>query len=246
MIVSRVLTARALAEVSVGRSDAAVRTVRRLDAVSPEPFNDVAADLAYVLARAAAALGDPDLMTQARRRIGEIARVASGPNVMAAAKAMRGYAALAGGRTADASGRFQAGAALYARASRPVLAGELWCEAALASGPGRAATAALQRAQLTCDAHGLGRVAARIAAVREELSSRPFGVAGGLAELTPRERDVALLAAEGLSNREVGLRLYLSEGTVRNYLSTAFDKLGVSRRAELARLVAAAGLEAAT
>jgi DNA-binding NarL/FixJ family response regulator len=60
-----------------------------------------------------------------------------------------------------------------------------------------------------------------------------------LAELTSRERDVVLRVAEGLSNREVGRRLYLAEGTVRNYLSTAFDKLGISRRAELARLIAA-------
>jgi DNA-binding NarL/FixJ family response regulator len=49
---------------------------------------------------------------------------------------------------------------------------------------------------------------------------------------------VVMLAAEGLSNREIGARLYLAEGTVRNYLSTAFAKLGVTRRAELGRLVA--------
>jgi RNA polymerase sigma factor (sigma-70 family) len=61
-----------------------------------------------------------------------------------------------------------------------------------------------------------------------------------LAELTEREREVVLLAAEGLSNREIGARLYLSEGTVRNYLSTAFGKLGVARRAQLAPLVAQA------
>jgi DNA-binding NarL/FixJ family response regulator len=64
-------------------------------------------------------------------------------------------------------------------------------------------------------------------------------VPGVLADLTARERDVVLLAAEGLSNREIGARLHLAEGTVRNYLSTAFAKLGVSRRAELGRLVAA-------
>jgi DNA-binding NarL/FixJ family response regulator len=48
---------------------------------------------------------------------------------------------------------------------------------------------------------------------------------------------VVALAADGLTNRQIGERLYLSDGTVRNYLSTAFAKLGVSRRAELGRLV---------
>jgi RNA polymerase sigma factor (sigma-70 family) len=76
--------------------------------------------------------------------------------------------------------------------------------------------------------------------VRAELAAAPARLPAVLAELTDRERDVVLLAAEGLSNREIGARLYLSEGTVRNYLSTAFGKLGVSRRAQLAQLVAQA------
>ena len=78
--------------------------------------------------------------------------------------------------------------------------------------------------------------------MREALAQLPPRLPGALAELTSREREVVLLAAEGLSNREIGARLYLSDGTVRNYLSTAFTKLGVSRRAELARLVAVAAL----
>ena len=77
-------------------------------------------------------------------------------------------------------------------------------------------------------------------AVRAELHGTPARIPAALAELTPRERDVVLLAAEGLSNRDIGRRLYLSEGTVRNYLSVAFGKLSVSRRAELGRLVASA------
>jgi len=77
-----------------------------------------------------------------------------------------------------------------------------------------------------------------VAAVRDELAARRPSALAWLSELTPREREVVLLVAEGLSNRQVGGRLYLAEGTVRNYLSTAFDKLGVSRRAEVARLIA--------
>ena len=235
---SRILLALALTEVHGGRPEAALRTVRRLDLLAPEPFNDVSADLAYVLARASAAGAGDDIET-ARRRIGEIARIASGPNAMGAAEAVLAFAALIGGRTDEAGRRFLAAAALYEEAPRPVLACELWCDAALAAGPGTAASTALRRAQRASDAYGLRRVAARIASVRDRLSARPPRVPAALDQLTSREREVALLAAEGLSNREIGARLYLAEGTVRNYLSIAFEKLGVARRAELARLVAA-------
>ncbi|MGN9844612.1 AAA family ATPase [Nonomuraea sp. H19] len=52
--------------------------------------------------------------------------------------------------------------------------------------------------------------------------------------LTPQERQVALLAAEGLSNRQIGSRLFLSPRTVGHHLSNAFRKLGIASREELA------------
>jgi len=59
-----------------------------------------------------------------------------------------------------------------------------------------------------------------------------------LAVLSPQERRVLALIAEGCTNKEVGVRLGLSEKTVKNYLSTVFEKLHVSRRAEAAALFA--------
>ena len=50
--------------------------------------------------------------------------------------------------------------------------------------------------------------------------------------LTPREQDVLRCLSEGLSNREIALRLGLSQHTVKNYLLHVFDKLGVSSRVE--------------
>lgn len=54
--------------------------------------------------------------------------------------------------------------------------------------------------------------------------------------LTDRERQILRASEEGLAGAEIAKRLNLSEGTVRNYLSEAVAKLGVSNRIEAARL----------
>jgi DNA-binding CsgD family transcriptional regulator len=54
--------------------------------------------------------------------------------------------------------------------------------------------------------------------------------------LTPREREVAVLAAQGLSSPEIARRLVVSSRTVQNHLQRGYVKLGVVNRAEL-RLV---------
>ena len=53
-------------------------------------------------------------------------------------------------------------------------------------------------------------------------------------DLKPRELEIISLVAEGLSNREIAGRLYLSEGTVRNYLSIILEKLELRDRTQLA------------
>ena len=57
---------------------------------------------------------------------------------------------------------------------------------------------------------------------------------GGMTRLTAREAEVVQLLAEGLSTREISQKLSVTEHTVRNYLSSIYDKLGVSSRVELA------------
>ncbi len=56
--------------------------------------------------------------------------------------------------------------------------------------------------------------------------------------LTQREREVALLVADGLRSREVAERLGIASQTVKSHLKTIFDKLGVRNRVELARRLA--------
>lgn len=58
----------------------------------------------------------------------------------------------------------------------------------------------------------------------------------GADPLTQRERDTLRLADEGLSNKEIAIRLSLSPGTVRNYLSEGAAKLGASNRIEAGRI----------
>ena len=55
-----------------------------------------------------------------------------------------------------------------------------------------------------------------------------------LNDLTEREKELTALIAEGRSNREIAEQMYLSEGTVRNYLSTVLEKLDLRDRTQLA------------
>ncbi|MFD4689293.1 response regulator [Streptomyces sp. NPDC058463] len=56
--------------------------------------------------------------------------------------------------------------------------------------------------------------------------------------LTDRERDVLALIGEGLTNRQIGLRLYLAEKTIKNHISRLLAKLGVERRVQAAVIAA--------
>jgi two-component system response regulator DesR len=60
-------------------------------------------------------------------------------------------------------------------------------------------------------------------------------LAGGPSPLTGRERDVLVAARDGATVADVAAKLFLSEGTVRNYLSSAIAKTGVRNRIEAVR-----------
>lgn len=60
--------------------------------------------------------------------------------------------------------------------------------------------------------------------------------------LTPRETEVLRLVAEGLSNREIGERLFVGEATVKTHLLRTFEKLGVSDRTRAVTLAMERGL----
>jgi DNA-binding CsgD family transcriptional regulator len=94
--------------------------------------------------------------------------------------------------------------------------------------------APLREAAETFDALGLLRYAER---ARRELRASGVTVRrrgpGGWSQLSPQELQIAQLAAEGLSNRQIGEQLYLSHRTVESHLYRLFPKLGVTSRAQL-------------
>ncbi|MEU9978167.1 AAA family ATPase [Streptomyces sp. NPDC051014] len=80
------------------------------------------------------------------------------------------------------------------------------------------------------------RLDARPWAERAAAELRAAGTAGAGApagELTPQERQIAELAAQGLTNRDIATRLYLSPRTVGYHLHKVFPKLGITARAQL-------------
>ncbi|WP_406129762.1 response regulator transcription factor [Streptomyces canus] len=74
-----------------------------------------------------------------------------------------------------------------------------------------------------------------IRSLRAEPAETP-ALAPELAGLSPRERDILALIGDGLTNREIGKKLYLSEKTVKNHISRLLAKLGVQRRVQAAVL----------
>jgi len=87
-------------------------------------------------------------------------------------------------------------------------------------------------------ADAVRRVHQGLRVVDPELAAEAWGEPD---PLTQRERQVLRLAGEGASSGDIGLRLGLSEGTVRNYLSEAISKLGAANRVEAARIARTKG-----
>lgn len=105
----------------------------------------------------------------------------------------------------------------------------------LAQGRAEEAAAAADRAGALLSRWGGWRVAL-LAQVRERLGLPPHAghrAATGAAALTPREREVALLVADGLTNVELARRLYISPRTAAVHVGNILRKLGLSSRAQV-------------
>lgn len=76
----------------------------------------------------------------------------------------------------------------------------------------------------------------------ERLLNREQGTRDIYEQLSPREVEIVRLVAQGLRNRELGQRLGIQEGTVKNHLHSIYEKLGVESRTALLALAHSKGL----
>jgi DNA-binding NarL/FixJ family response regulator len=85
-------------------------------------------------------------------------------------------------------------------------------------------------------------------AVTERVLERVRRIATGqvddeLSVLTPQERKILMLVAEGKTNKEIAADVFLSDKTVKNYVSSILSKLNLERRAQAAAFVAKRGID---
>lgn len=93
-----------------------------------------------------------------------------------------------------------------------------------------AAVRTVASGQSLLDPSATTRLMARLRQGQEEPEKEPDALPG----LTEREREILALIGEGLTNRQIGQRLYLAEKTVKNHISRLLAKLGVERRIQAA------------
>ena len=98
-------------------------------------------------------------------------------------------------------------------------------------GAGAQLTAALEAFQRLGAAPWARRAAAELRATGQAPAAASTN--GSAEPLTPQEHEIASLAAAGLTNKQIGERLYLSHRTVSGHLYRIFPKLGISTRAAL-------------
>jgi DNA-binding CsgD family transcriptional regulator len=213
-------------------ADAWTAVASRRPAEAAQRLRDGAAHAASTGHRTAESWLLHDLMrisgqdTSARLR--DLADACDSPLV--SARARHGAAARArdARELAGAAGDFAALGAMLLAAEAAAGAAEAFRRA----GDRRAATAALRRS--------IELAAACEGAVTPGLFQATTIHAAAAVPLSTREREIAMLAAAGITSKDIAERLYLSVRTVNNHLQHAYTKLGVSSRADLAQALGSA------
>ncbi|TML22714.1 MAG: LuxR family transcriptional regulator [Actinobacteria bacterium] len=219
------------------RGDVAQATAQ-LDALLPELLvtgTGNTGDLAHDLVSAALFAGLP------RERVRQRA------DALLAEAGEAGWTALVGAQLAEADGDVATALDGYARAAGDgqlpatvrgtAEVGVARCRLAL--GQVEEATEPVRRAEQLLARWGGWRVA-ELTRVRDRLGLAPADgqrAVTGPTALTPREREVALLVADGLTNAELARRLYISPKTAAVHVSSILHKLGVTSRAEVAEVL---------
>jgi len=162
----------------------------------------------------------------------ELAVLAAGVDsvaIRASARLAAGAVAASRHQADEARDAFEEAASLFDRAGAPydalrarlLLAEQLHITGALEAAGAEAAAVARQARQL--GARGLEE---RATALGRSLQARP----GRQGSLTPREREVLACMGHGLTNRQIGTRLGVSQHTIHRHVANIFTKLGLSSR----------------
>jgi DNA-binding CsgD family transcriptional regulator len=201
-----------------------------------------------LLTRTLLALGELDAAGETAATADVRARTSLLPQRTATAVCARAAVLLARGDPAAAIDIAREALPLAESAGNPVLGAR--ARALIGTALGRAgsteqAITELEEAERTLHAAGALREADAAAQELRRLGRRgprrirdSRGSAGGIAALSPREREVATLVAAGKRNRDVAAALFVSEKTVESHLARIYDKVGVRSRAALAAIVA--------
>ncbi len=193
------------------------------------------------LIEAAARSGDFQLANTGLERLAETTQVGGteyGLGLEARSRALLAEDGVADGLYREAIGRLGRTQNRVEVARAHLLYGE-WLRRQGRRSPARAQ---LRAAHVMLDQMGMeafaGRARRELLAAGETIRKRTVRPAvGATPALTPQEAQVARLARDGLSNPEIGARLYISSHTVQYHLSKVFAKLGITSRSQLPRVL---------
>lgn len=195
---------------------------------------------------------------KAASRLSALEVTCSSNDIRALAHLSEARIALSGGDAGTATDELETALTLLTRLKRPPLTAEIRLELARALAAQDDAGGAVVEAEA---AHfeftrlGIVPLATAAQALLDDLRGRgakqPRGTgvlhpAGAEEQLTPREAEVAALVAEGLTNREIATRLFISVRTAETHVDRVLGKLGFHTRAQLAGWAARSGGTAAT
>jgi DNA-binding CsgD family transcriptional regulator/tetratricopeptide (TPR) repeat protein len=241
---------RAIALVRLRRgepSPAASILRRRLRQIDDDTLE--ASSLLDLLGEAESAVGRFDAVRSVGERLLGLGERSANETILGRAYRTWGRAALGIRADTDAIEQFERAITLFGRVGLPYQAAvtrALLAHAAsdvdrdLAVAEGRIALRAFEDL-------GAARDADATSALLRSLGVRPSPRgARAVGTLTPREREVLGLLGEGLSNREIGDRLFITRKTVEHHVASVLDKLGLSGRSEAAAFAVRASAEEQT
>ena len=237
---SRVLLCRAWIAFDEGRAQRAAELVERLLRQVPADRRLERAPALELLVRAHLARGELEDAASAASALSEVVRAAGSAQLEAHADLAEGTVAAAAGRHEEARCLLEDAIDTFERVGAPFEAAQARIELATTMLLLRRGDAAEQEA--TAALERLRELGAAAEAERAESLLGAIGSHAGVAPVSPREREVLALLAEGLTNRQIAERLVVSEHTVHRHVTNILRKLDLPSRTAAAAFAVRNGI----